>query len=46
MGLQVGNRSARRSVHLRFFLYPAVETYQEEYFSAGVYTSPIQEAED
>jgi hypothetical protein len=25
MGLQVGNKSAGRSVLLRFFLYPAVE---------------------
>jgi len=25
MGLQVGNKSAGRSVPLRFFLYPAVE---------------------
>jgi len=46
MGLQVGNKSAGRSVLLRFFLYPAVANIQEKLFSTGIYTSPIQEAED
>jgi hypothetical protein len=30
MGLQVGNKSAGRSVLLRFFLYPAVENIPGE----------------
>jgi hypothetical protein len=30
MGLQLGNKSAGRSVLLRFFLYPAVESIPGE----------------
>ena len=44
MGLQVGNKSAGRSVLLRFFLYPAVENIPGGIkFSTEVYRPPIQE---
>jgi hypothetical protein len=46
MGLQVGNKSAGRSVLLRFFLYPAVENIPGGIISKEVYRPPIQEAED
>jgi len=46
MGLQVGNKSAGRSVLLRFFLYPAVENIPGEIiFYRGLQTSHTR-AED
>jgi hypothetical protein len=46
MGLRVGNKSAGRSVLLRFFLYPAVENIPEGIiFYRGLQTSHIK-AED
>jgi hypothetical protein len=39
MGLQVGNKSAGRSVLLRFFLYPAVENIP----GGIIFYTPIQE---
>jgi hypothetical protein len=46
MGLQVGTKSAERSVLLRFFLYPAVENIPEGIiFYRGLQTSHTR-AED
>jgi hypothetical protein len=46
MGLQVGNKSAGRSVLLRFFLYPAVENIPGEIiFYRGLHISHTR-AED
>jgi hypothetical protein len=46
MGLQVGDKSAGRSVLLRFFLYPAVENIPGEIiFYRGLQTSHTR-AED
>jgi hypothetical protein len=40
MGLKVGNKSAARSVLLRFFLYPAVENIPGEIiFYRGLHIS-------
>jgi hypothetical protein len=40
MGLQAGNKSAGRSVLLRFFLYPAVENIPAEMiFYRGLHIS-------
>jgi len=43
MGLQVGNKSAGRSVLLRFFLYPAVENIPGGIIFYRGYRPPIQE---
>jgi hypothetical protein len=41
-----GKKSAGRSFLLWFSLYPAVENIPGEIIFTGIYTSPIQEAED